>query len=277
MIPVTLSEGDYLWESTLTTKAICILLRHLLNHDYTANERRLFPRLGIDMRTRRATDNVPNVETRKVHHYRIINKALAMELLSALLLTRINSATRVTSNCMTRHGLPHYFATAGKSDLTADYAATATTPEFQAVVEVSIKRVVTRQSYTEQLWEAQQHALNQARENDHKRFYALVINAGAIGTDVGLQRAFRQFMQRDDLETDERVRLIPIYAGDLAFAVHSLRDLLRGERFLFGSDKLTAIFDALHAGVLDPMPQHEPNWMCSTWINMAVDPPALDL
>ena len=91
---------------------------HLLNHDFTVNDQEVFPILGIDMETRRKTDNMPNVENGTVKQYRMINKALAMELLSSLLLTHLNSAERVTSWCLTNpNGLPHYFPRPGNPTL----------------------------------------------------------------------------------------------------------------------------------------------------------------
>ena len=40
---------------------------------------------------------------------------------------------------------------------------------------------------------------------------------------------------------------------------------------------MAAIFDALQEGVLDSMPKNEPDWMCHDWINIASDPPELDV
>ena len=89
-IPVTLRKG-FTWSiEEMPAEAVSILLLHLLNHDFTVNDQELFPILGIDMGTRRKTANMPNVENGKVKQYRIINKALAMELLSSLLLTHLN-------------------------------------------------------------------------------------------------------------------------------------------------------------------------------------------
>ena len=100
-IPVTLREG-FTWSiEEMPAEAVSLLILHLLNHDFTVNDQELFPILGIDMETRRKTANMPNVENDTVKQYRIINKALAMELLSSLLLTHLNSAERVTSWCLT--------------------------------------------------------------------------------------------------------------------------------------------------------------------------------
>ena len=79
----------------------------LLQQDFRINEKRIFKMLGIDMKTRRLEDNVPNVGPRKIHGYRIMNKAVAMELLSGLLLCHLDMASEVLCMCDVRHrGLP---------------------------------------------------------------------------------------------------------------------------------------------------------------------------
>ena len=140
-------------------EAVSILLLHLLNHDFTVNDKELFPILGIDMKTRRKTDNMPNVENGTVKQYRMINKALAMELFSSLLLTHLNSADRVTSWCLTNpNGLPLYFAPSGASDIEVSYPVAGDTPAFQMIAEVSAKRQVDERFYATQLYQAWRHA-----------------------------------------------------------------------------------------------------------------------
>ena len=276
-IPVTLEDGNCTWEKELTTRAICRHIFYLLTHDYKANEMHVFRTIEIDKKTRAATDNKLKNEKRKLHNYRIINKALAMELLSALLLTRLNSTTNVTSFCKTRNGLPHYYATSGKPDITADYPATGTTPEFKVLAEVSIKQDVTAESYNDQLWQARRHALKLAEETDQGIVYALVINAGKIGSDRALQGKYRYLLERDDLERNERVRLIPICVDDLVSAIENILEKLPGDRFFFGSDRLARICDTLRLRILANVPNNEAQWMCQTWVRIATDAPALDV
>ena len=91
-----------------------------------------FPILGIDMETLHNTDNMPIVENGKVKQYRMINKALVMELLSSLLFTHLNSAERVTSWCLTNpNGLPLYFAPSGESDIEVSYPAAGKRRRFK--------------------------------------------------------------------------------------------------------------------------------------------------
>ena len=277
-IPVTLEDGNCTWDKELTTRAICRHILYLLTHDHQANEKHVFRIIEIDKKTRAATDNkLDKTKRRQLHNYRIINKALAMELLSALLLTRLNSTTNVTSFCKTRNGLPHYYATSRKPDITADYPATGKTPEFKVLAEVSIKQDVTTKSYNRQLWQARRHALELAEETDQGLVYALVINAGKIGSDRALQGRYRYLLERDDLERNERVRLIPICVDDHVSAIENILEKLPGDRFFFGSDRLARICDTLRLRILANVPNNEAQWMCETWVRIATDAPALDV
>ena len=236
-VPVTLrDEGS--WNSGLPAGAVGLLMMHLLNHDYTANEKRVFPSLGVDMKTRRKADNVPDVKVRQTHEYRKINKALSMELLSALLLTRLDSAREVFSWCETRNGLPHRYAPCGLADITASYPASGEIPAFRVVAEVSAKREVTRESYTRQLSQALDHAAQLAEKSGGEPVYALVINAGRIGSDRELQEVYRSFVKNKKIKPDGPVRLLPIYTGDLAVALRDLEVGLSPDRFRFGGRRV---------------------------------------
>ena len=96
--------------------------------------------------------------------------------------------------------------------------------------------------------------------------YPLVINAGKIGSDRALQGKYRNLLERDDLERNDRVRLIPIYVGDLVSAIEDILDLLPDDRFFFGLDRLARICDALRNRLLDNLPNNDAQWMCETWV-----------
>ena len=262
----------------MPAEAVSILLLHLLNHDFTVNDQELFPILGIDMGTRRKTDNKPNVENGKVKQYRIINKALAMELLSSLLLTHLNSADRVTSWCLTNpNGLPKYFAPSGESDIEVSYPAAGETPAFQMIAEVSAKRQVDERFYATQLYQAWRHANDLAQETDDKTVYALVINGGRIGSEVKLQKVYRRFMERDEVKQSERVRVVPIFAFDVAVALRDLDVNLPADQFRYGSDSLAEIFDKLQLGVLERKENDDEQWMRKVWLDTVEGQPTLDI
>ena len=277
-IPVTLRKS-FTWSiEEMPAEAVSILLLHLLNHDFTVNDQELFPILGIDMGTRRKTKNMPNVENGKVKLYRMINKALAMELLSSLLLTHLNSAERVTSWCLTNsNGLPQYFAPAGESDIEVSYPAAGETPAFQMIAEVSAKRQVDNRFYATQLYQAWKHADNLAQKTDDVTVYALVINGGKIGSEEKLQRVYRRFMERDDVKQSERVRVVPIFAFDVALALRDLDANLPEHRFRYGSDSLAEIFDKLQLGMLERKENDDEDWMRKVWLDTVEGQPTLDI
>ena len=52
-------------------------------------------------------------------------------------------------------------------------------------------------------------------------------------------------MERDDVKQSERVRVVPIFASDIAVALRDLDAKLPAHRFRYGSDSLAEIFDKL--------------------------------
>ena len=277
-IPVTLRKG-FTWSiEEMPAEAVSLLILHLLNHDFTVNDQELFPILGIDMGTRRKTANMPNVENGTVKQYRMINKALAMELLSSLLLTHLNSAERVTSWCLTNpNGLPQYFAPAGASDIEVSYPAAGETPAFQMIAEVSAKREVDGTFYATQLYQAWRHADILAKKTDDVTVYALVINGGKIGSEEKLQEVYRRIMERDEVKQSERVRVVPIFAFDVAVALRDLDANLPADRFRYGSDSLAEIFDKLQLGVLERKENDDEHWMRKVWLDTVEGQPTLDI
>ena len=128
---VVLRDG-VLWNRPFSASRVALLIMHLFNHDFRVNVQQVYPLLDIDMKTRRQQDNVPRLESKRTREYRIINKALAGELLSGLLLTHLNSASEIRAWCETRHGRPHKFAGPGFADLVARYQDTRNKRAFRS-------------------------------------------------------------------------------------------------------------------------------------------------
>ena len=292
-IPVTLGE-DETWDKRLTPGAIGLLMMHLLRHDFKSSEKLVYPSLAVDMPSRRRADNMPNLEAAEVpaqqrpdeppkldqgvlRSYRRINKALSMELLTALLLTRLDSAERVRSWCCTRDGLPNNFAPSGAPDITASYPASEGTPAFQVVAEVSAKREVTDEFYRTQLTQALEHAKDQLDRSEERPIYALAINGGRIASDVRLQKVYREFVEKNGLDKDGPIRVIPMFAGDLAVALRRMEVRLAPDRFRFGTDSLAQVFNALHEGLRRDEPNADADWMCNSWLDTVNAQPTLDL
>ena len=278
--PVTLRDGS-LWKKELPLIAVYKYLFHLLNHDWSANEKRITPALGIDKKSRKAQDNKLKICPRKIKEYRNSNKGLTMELLCSLLLSQFGGPRVVTSNCETRRpGLPHRYAPSGFTDIRACYPASNGTAAFGLIAEVSAKRQVTKEFYETQLAQALGHALELAESNaaccPDMPTYALMINGGMIGNKddkTGLHGIYRTFLQEIDIEPDIDVRIIPMFTGDIVFAVASL---ITTKFLSFGSDKLVMIFDTLHEGLLRDELPNDHEWMSNVWIDVLSTRPTHD-
>ena len=282
--PVTLPDGS-LWRKELPLIAVIKYLFHLLNHDWTANEKRITPALGIDKKSRKAQDNKLNIGPRKIKEYRNSNKGLTMELLCSLLLSQFDSPRVVTSNCVTRRpGLPHHYAPPGFTDIRACYPASNGTAAFGLIAEVSAKRQVTKDFYIRQLEQALEHGLVLADRLAESKAaccpdmptYALMINGGMIGNKddkSGLHGIYRTFLQENHIGPDSNVRIIPMFTGDIVFAV---ANLITTKFLSFGSDKLVMIFDTLHEGLLRDELPNDHEWMSNVWIEVLTTRPTHD-
>ena len=270
-VTVTLPDGS-VWDRGMQAGFVALLMMHLMNHDFTANEALVFPSLAIDMESRVLADNVPDIDRRKIKEHRKINKSLSMELLTALLLARLDSPREVLAHCWPRHGLPHRPAKSGLIDVEAIYEAPGTTPGFQVIVAASAKRKVTDDHYRKQLKQAHAHGVT-----THSRtgipVYGLVLNGGKIGTSTRLQEVYRSYVESEGLRRGGPVRLVPVYAPDLAVAIRRLEQSLAPDAFRFNSDILPLVFDTLIAGLsVKSEEDRDPDWMCKTWTQMVPDP-----
>ena len=268
-IPVLLRD-DVTWRRPLSVSAISLLIMHLFNHDFRVNEKLIYPVMGIDMKTRRAQDNVPERRSRQLHQYRITNKALSMELLTALLLTYLNAASQVRTWCVTRNGLPHSFSPPKFEDVFARYPETPAKPGFRVVVEVSAKRDITRTFYQKQLQQAWRHASELAEDPEGGEVYALVINGGRIGSMDRLGEIFWDFAQEMEISPDKPVRVVPLFAGDLAAATRKIEEQLPARALQFTPGLLGGILDTLFS-ILAGFSSHDdsdPGWMCDLFVDM---------
>ena len=267
-VPVTLGDGTA-WEVDLPPEVIGLHILHLLNHDFTAAEMGVFRPLGIDRASRRGTGRVVRG---RLHDYRWRNKALAMELLVALLLTRIDSPVRVNSECVTdpATGLPHMFAPPGSADVTASYTVTSPMGTFRVVVEASAMRFMPIEGFRDQLSQAVRHSREQ-QENTGQFTYALVINSAPVLTYKRFHEMYRAMLHSEGVADDPSICLIAINAADLALALCDLAVKLPADRFPFGTEQLRDVFDALYVGLRQSEPNGRPDWMRHIWTDIIVD------
>ena len=267
-IPVTLRDGTA-WEVDMPPEVIGLYILHLLNHDFTAAEHAVFRPLGIDRATRRHTDRVLKG---RLHDYRWRNKALAMELLVALLLTRIDSPVCVKSECITdpATGLPHMFAPPGSADVAASYTVSSPARTFRIVVEASAMRFMPIEGFRDQLSQAVKHS-REPQENAGQSTYALVINSAPILTYRRFLEMYRAMLHREGVADDPSIRLIAINAADLALALCDLAVKLPADRFPFRTEQLCDVLEALYAGLRQDEPKPKPDWMRQVWSDIIVD------
>ena len=271
-VPVTLGDGS-LWDMGLQAGLVAMLMMYLMNDEFTVDDRLVFPTLGIDMASRADADNVGSTDPREIAQHRKINKGLAMELLTGLLLARLDSASAVHCNCDTRHGLPHAVAGGGMTDVEAIYPASGTTPRFRVIAAVSAKSDVTRTFYLKQLQQALRHG-RQIADRTGVPVYALVLNGGDVGSDEDLQDVFQAFMASEGVGRGGPVRVVPMYAPSLASAVRELEANLAPDAFRFGSDVLADVFETVLDGLLEPSEKKRPaDWVRKTWTQVVSGEP----
>ena len=270
--PLILGDGS-VWDVGLQAGLVAILMMYLMNDEFTVDDRVVFPTLGIDMASRADADNVGSTSPREIAEHRKINKGLAMELLTGLLLARLDSASAVHCNCDTRHGLPHAVAGGGLTDVEAIYEASGTTPRFRVIAAVSAKSDVTRAFYLKQLEQALRHG-RQIAERTGVPVYALVLNGGDIGSDTDLLEVFQTFVASEGLGRGGPVRVVPMYAPSLASAVRELEVNLAPDAFRFRADVLADVFETVLDGLLAPPEEKRPaDWVRKTWTQVVSGEP----
>ena len=263
-VPVTLNDGS-VWDlGGLNAGLVAQLMIFLTNDELEADEGFVFPNLGIDKESRRETDNLLSTAGREIAQHRTINRALAMEMLSGLLLARLDSAREVLCNFDTRHGLPHHFAKGGLADVEVAYEMPETEAGFQVIGEVSAKRDVSEEALLVQLEQAYVHGKAIA-ERTGQTAYALVLSGSEIATNEALKETYRSFSASKGLDDSGPVRVVVMDAWDLAAAVRELEVTVSPDTFRFGADVLKKVFDALIARLLDPDPHWNEDWMRDHW------------
>lgn len=272
--PITLGDGTA-WDVDLPPTVIALHVLHLVNHDFSATEQWVFRQLGIDRMSRRHTDRtMPG----RLHDYRWRNKALAMELLVALLLSRIDSPLCVTSACLTdaATGLPDTFAPSGRADVSVSYRVRSPERTVRIVVEASAMRFMPVEDFRDQLSQAVRHA-RELQEPPVQSTYALVVNTAPILKYEKFRAMYRALLQREGVADDPSLRLVAINAADLALALCDLAARLPADRLPFRTEQLFDVLDALYEGLRRRQSRPNPEWMRRVWSDIIVDGVAPEL
>jgi len=269
-VPVTFKDGST-WEIKLSADEVVVLLADLVSQDFRAICNYVAPYLGLDAEARREEENLPTLSDWSVHQFRIINKALMMELLSASLLACLNSPREVRSWCVQQeNGQPNKYAPRLHADVTALYFNDENKRPYRVIAEVTSHKVVTKAVMRRQIEQAWNHAKVEAMNRDGGLVYALVINGGMIGSDPRIWNVYRDFLR--NTEPDEFVRLLPLYAADLLAVVWRIDDYTPPGGLQFGSGLLARIFDALSSAVSGEFMHDDPDddWMCNMFVDMVL-------
>ena len=264
--PVMLNDGS-IWDRGMQAGLVAVLLMYLMNHEFDANDKFVFPSLGIDMKSRDAAANLFGGNPRAIASHRHANKALAMELLTGLLLARLDTPREIRCYCETRNGMPHKHAPGGLTDVEAYFDEPP--PGFYVIVAASAKEDVTRDHYGEQLLQVLEHGRAVA-EVEGVPVYAMVLNGGNITKDQGLRRTFAAFRGLHGLKEDDPVRVLPIWAPSLACALGDLEAKLPPEAFRFETAKFTQALDRLVAGSFDSEEKEDADWARKVWSEVVV-------
>ena len=272
--PITLGGGTA-WDVDLPPAVISLFVLHLLNHDFSATELEVFRQLGIDRKARQPADRVMAGD---LHDYRWRNKALAMELLVALLFSRIDSPVRVQSACLTdpATGLPDWCAPSGHADVSATYRVTLPDRTIRVVVEASAMRSMPVESFQVQLIQAVKHARDLQEPPVHAT-YALVINGAPILQYKDFRAKYRAVLREEGVADDPSIQLVAIQAADLAVALCDLAHRLPADRFPFPTEQLFDVLGVLSEGLRRRPEIPDPEWMRRVWSDIIVDGVAPEL
>ena len=275
-LPVTL-RGGHSWTRPYGIRELCIYLAYLTSHDFKVITNVVTRALGIDMATRIQQENRANIG--EIDHprreFRNINKALSMELLVALLLAWLDEADQVGSGCCVKDGRPNNYTPGGLADVTADYPATAESPAFPLVAEVSVRRTIDTTYYYKQLNQACKRTKELAETPGDGPVYGLVINGGRIASSVILHACYRRFLDENALEQDSRVRILPLFTGDF---MKIMMTMAEDDTYGFNSGVLTNVFEGLLADLRQVHLPTDRDWMVDRWLGIvnAAQAPELD-
>ena len=259
----------------------------MLTKDFRAIDRRVLTALGIDSNTRKLRGNeiLPGAGKTSVRTQdaRIINRALAMELLVSTLLTCLDGPDEVQSLCtVSGQGEPNNFAPAGRLDIIARYEG------FSVALEVSCKRDASSTSYFEgQLDQAVRHSPAAVVPGAGK-VYALVVTDCSLETNLGTRKKYKAAVARVEelrgqaaLGTQEGqagpypdVRLMPVKSAIFCAVCEEIFGApgASGEGLQISSATLAKALEDAYVGLKDDHYLNATNWLYSTLVTSLREP-----
>ena len=194
-------------------------------------------------------------------------KGVAMEMVSAAVLTHLDRCLEATAWAKTRMGHPNSPAPKAKPDAFAVYPATDRSRAYTIVAEVSAREKMSVEEFRRQLDSALEHGGIELTKNPDQQIYGLVINGAKIPTNKTYIREYHRFLRQEKLEEDAPVRVIPVYAPDFAEISGNLANQITEGDWPFEADVFSNTFDTLYRAVRKrnyPTPE---GWM----VDLALD------
>ncbi len=259
-----LTVGGALWnpDPDIDGEEAARLMGALLEHNAKKTHHWVHHQLGLDRQARRAAGTErPKADEDKsdLKEWRKINKALAMELLTSEMLSRIDGAKAVHAQLGARNGHPYRAAGPGHADIEVEYPVGADGGSMSLVAETSAKRNPSRQDLLDQLAQALRFGRRLQKDRGGV-VHALVVTDARIGTDASLQDAFRAFVSREGLEPRGPVRLLPVYGLDLTGALADLESAIPGQAARMETEAFAHALDGLRDGLMEGG-RNDEGWM----------------
>ena len=183
--------------------------RHLLDENYTVDRQEIYPRIGFDSaaalrhlkalaKEKHDAGDEPETDyVKSVKEFRVVAKAVGLELIAGLFLSVLDSPGKTLCPCRTfikgGRAFPYYAAPQDNPDVRAAYG------EFVILAEVTTVRHLKKDDIDTQWDSAQNHV---KAETGRPRIYCFMVSRHGLDQKNGWQRAALANAQ-EDRETAE--------------------------------------------------------------------------
>lgn len=257
-----LLSGGHEWSLDHSCRTANRVLVQLVTQNPDAIAELVLPAVGIDPRTRQVKNNLVPVDEEgtgsTVHDRNWINKALAMELLAATLLTCLDDPVEVRSPCVTdEEGRPKTYAQGDNADALATY------PSFGVVVEVSSKKDMELEQFETQLKQGIKHGSAMALASK-KPVYVLVINDCDIEGrwEREVRKVYHSLLPIEAKWGD--VRPIPMSSVNFVDILDRIHPLPSEPQFRYDSLALDRALKTVYARLSQAGAPLEPGWTANS-------------
>ena len=197
-----LTQASEDWQHLCSCRTVAKRMRELLKGDPRALTRRVLKPLGIDTEARRQQGNLiyePDGKVRELEpkKWLAINRGLAMELLSAAMLTCLGRPRQVKAHCQIgKSGKINQVAHSG-ADIEVDHGT------FDLVVEVSGMKIIDNETWRTQLNQALEHSEPEQFGRGRRKIYSLAINNGNMEKRWSLLNDYQKIISPTEDSEDE--------------------------------------------------------------------------